>query len=107
MSATASRTVASAGQVTGAFFTSARSGRASTCCSPANRRSRKPALVLEADIVGLARGLQCLAERGHPLLGQQLQQLEEDLARHHRIADRGVAAHDRNTQALRDRLEAV
>src|SRR5687767_14346888 len=105
--ATASRTVASARQTTGLFFTSARSGRASTCCSPARRRSRKPALVLEADIVGLARGLERLAEGGHALLGEQLHELEEDLARHHGVAEGRVAADHGHPQALRDRLQAV
>src|SRR5687768_10087740 len=105
--ATASRTVASARQTTGLLFSSARSGRASTCCSPARRRSRKPALVLEADIVGLARGVERLAEGGHSLLGEQRHELEEDLARHHGVAERGVTAHDRHPQSLRDRLQAV
>ena len=75
MRAATCATVRSASQVTAPRRSSERSGRANVCCSSASRRSTWPCFfpsirgdpsVLQARIVGLARGSQRLAERGNP-----------------------------------------
>src|SRR5688572_8171996 len=99
--------VSSGRQTTGGFWTRARNGRARTCCSPASRRSRNAALVLEADIVGLARGRERLPQGRHAALGEERQELEEDLARDERVAQRSVPSDDRDAEPFGDRLEAV
>src|SRR5574341_1670262 len=64
-------------------------------------------LILHLRQPGSLGGLARFPERRDPLGGEQRDHPEEDLARHDGVAERRVAADHRDTEAIRDLLEAA